>query len=538
MAEPARQQEKQDRFCPGEEQIRISEAICIGRRRVNYHKCRGCQFNDDEKGAASEADGTPGERTAAEAEDEKRRRIERIFKAYDIRGFYPDVLDAEIAWRVGHAVAQVLRSELRGYDRSLTEKAAVVVGRDMRPGSTELTQALTEGLRAAGSPVIDIGMIDTPQLYFAVNHLTCCGGVQVTASHNPAPWNGFKICGQRARPVSADTGLTKIYRIARNTIRHASAQRAGMEQADLSEPYKAFVRGFLETGAGVYNAERPLRVVVDASNGMAGRWLTMIFGDVPWLEVVRLNFTHNGRFVHDPDPLVEANLAQLKDRVIRSKAHLGVCFDGDADRCIFVDAQGQAAPADLVTVLLARRWLEEVPGSTVVYDLRSSRVVPEEIARAGGVPRRERCGHPFIRKALADTKGIFGGELSGHYYFRDNWCCDSAMIAFADVLNILTRTGKPLHELVAPLKRHARSGERNFEQDRPEDILDAIARRYEDAEIDFLDGVTVRYRDWWFNVRISNTEPLIRLNAEAADEKLLASKLAELYPLLGKPVGE
>ncbi|GMU24317.1 MAG: phosphomannomutase/phosphoglucomutase [Phycisphaerae bacterium] len=522
------------RYCPGEEKIKISDAVCTGRRRANFPKCKGCQFNDEEReGAAANLAG--GERSAIEIEKLKRERIASIFKAYDVRGLYPDELDPELAWRIGMATAQFLRAELRGYERGRVEKSTVIVGRDMRKSSPALTEALTDGLRAGGSPVIEIGMVDTPQLYFAVNHLTCCGGVQVTASHNPAQYNGFKICGEKGRPISADTGLSKICKIAQNTQRSGTTQMAGMQQADLSEQYKQFVRSFLEPPRG-FNLDRPLKVVVDASNGMAGRWFSILFSDIEWIEITRLNFEHNGSFIHDPNPLVEANLTQLRDRMTRSRAAFGVCFDGDADRCIFVDREGGIVSADLMTALLASHFLRQAPGASIVYDLRSSRVVAEEIRKAGGTPRRERCGHTFLKKAMADTKAVFGGELSGHYYYRDNAWCDSAMITFTHIVNLLNETGKPLQELVAPLRRYAHSGERNFHNEDKLATMERLAERYADAEIDNLDGITVQYPDWWFNVRVSNTEPLLRLNLEASTEEQMKQKLEELYPLLGTPV--
>jgi len=275
---------------------------------------------------------------------------------------------------------------------------------------------------------------------------------------------------------------------------------------------------------------------VDASNGMAGRWFPLLFGDIEWLEIVRLNFEHNGEFIHDPNPLVSANLEQMRDRVLRSKADFGVCFDGDADRLILADERAQIVPADLMTALMARHFLARVPGSVVVYDLRCSRVVAETVREAGGIPRRERCGHSFIKKMLADTRGVFGGEVSGHYYFRDNYFCDSGVIAFTEILNILAGSDQPLSELIAPLRRYAGSGERNFRSGDTAGTLRRLAERYRDAEVDYLDGITVQYPDWWFNVRPSNTEPLLRLNVEAATEALLAEKLRELYPLLGTPV--
>ena len=542
----ARQQfDQYYRHCPGEERVRISDAVCLGRRRSNYPKCKGCPFNDDEKGAARSAPpaSSRGGRSAnsgltTRPSSSKPDKIETVFKANDIRGIYPDPLNAEVAWRIGQATAQFLRSELRGYDRGRPEKSSVVVGHDMRKSSPELAESLIAGLQNGGATVIYIGMIDTPQLYFAVNRLVCCGGVQITASHNPGNYNGFKICGQKGRPISADTGLTKISKIAKNTLRHSSSQMAGRENRDLTEEYKVFVRGFLKDEGALVNRDESLRVVIDASNGMAGRWFPLIFGDVDWLEVIPLNFEHNGEFIHDPNPLDPRNLIQLCDRVVRSKAELGVCFDGDADRFILVDNRAAAIPGDLLTALLAPIFLREYPGSTVVYDLRSSRVVPEEIRKAGGIPRRERSGHAYIKKALADARGVFAGEMSGHYYFRENSYCDSAMIAFCEILNLLNQTGKPICDLVAPLRRYIGSGERTFRCDDAKGAFKRIARHYANAEIDYLDGITVQYPDWWFNARptITMDEPLVRLTMEAVSQHILDERLQELCPMLGTPV--
>ena len=535
MADKLQNVPQYHRHCPGEERIVISDAICLGRRRSRFPKCKGCPFNDDENPRGGPTQWLRQERTPPEAEKNRKDHIETMFRAYDIRGTYPDPLNADTAWRIGLACAQFLRSELRGYDRGITEKSTVIVGRDMRKSSVELSEALIEGLRAGGSPVINIGMIDTPQLYFAVNQLSCCGGVQVTASHNPGQYNGFKICGQKGKPVSTDTGLTKVSKIARNTIRHTATQLSPVQSMDLTDAYRKFVRSFLHHNEESLAGRGPIKVVIDASNGMAGRWIPLIFGDLEWLEIVRLNFEHNGEFVHDPNPLEEHNLAQLQDRMIRSKADFGLCFDGDADRLVLVDEQGQIVRSDLLTALMAPYFLKEMPGSTVVYDLRCSRVVAEEIRKAGGIARRERCGHAFIKKVLADIHGAFAGELSGHFYFRDNWFCDSGMIAFAEVLNILIESGKNLSELIAPLRRYTSSGERNFHNDHKDTTLKILAERYDDAQVDYLDGLTVQYKDWWFNVRTSQTEPYLRLNAEAATAELLDVKLAELYPIMGTP---
>jgi phosphomannomutase len=303
----------------------------------------------------------------------------------------------------------------------------------------------------------------------------------------------------------------------------------GLSQRDLSEEYKAFVRGFLTT-------PRPLKIAIDASNGMAGRWLPILFGDVPEIEFSYLNMETSGEFVHEPNPLVEANLAQLREEVRRMGADFGVCFDGDADRLIVVDERADVVACDLLTALLAPGFLRQSPGAAVVYDLRSSRVVPEEIRKAGGVPRRERVGHAYMKKALAGAKGVFGGELSGHFYFRDNFYCDSGMLAFVHVVNTLTREGRPMSELVAPLRRYSQSGEHNYTTEDKDAVIKRLGDLHREARVDFLDGITVQYDHWWFNVRKSNTEPLLRLNLEAETRDLMEEKLAEVGRKLGTPV--
>jgi len=453
---------------------------------------------------------------------------ETIFKAYDIRGIYPDQVNEEAAWKIGHAAAQFLRSLLHGYQRGQEAAQSVIVGRDMRQSSPALVRALMEGMTGSGANVIDIGMIDTPQIYFAINHLGTCGGVQVTASHNPAQYNGFKISGQQARPIGGDTGLQEIKHIA-TALRHLNAAGQGkVTTADLTEPYRRHVLSFLAS------RQRRLKVVLDASNGMAGPWAPAIFGGLD-LELTLLNERCDGTFKHDPNPLVEANLAELKQTVRAKGADLGVCFDGDADRLVVVDERGEPVGCDLITALLAGHFLPQNPGATVVYDLRSSWAVKEEIVKAGGQPRRERVGHAFMKKALKDTKGVFGGELSGHFYYRDNFFADSGMITLVHLLNVLSAAERPLSELIQPLRRYAGSGEKNFRVEDKEGMMQQFARKYADAQIDWLDGVTGQYEDWWFNCRASNTEPLLRLNVEAKTPELLQKKLAEMQRMMGEP---
>jgi len=454
---------------------------------------------------------------------------EKIFKAYDIRGLYPEQLDEEAAWKIGHATAQFLRSLLSGYERGLAKAQSLCVGRDMRTHSESLSAALIKGMNASGANVIDIGLIDTPQMYFAINHFGTCGGVQVTASHNPAQYNGFKISGLQARPVGADTGLKDVQHIAMALPHTEDKGSGGVERRDLLSEYKQHVLQFLNPDI------KPLKIVVDASNGMAGRVVPRIFGDLP-IEIVSLNFEHKGKFKHDPNPLVEENLAELKAKITSEKADMGVCFDGDADRLIMVDEKGQTISCDLLTALLARYFMKAERSSTIVYDLRSSWVVREEITKAGGTARRERVGHAFMKKTLRNSHAIFGGELSGHFYYRDNFYADSGMITLVHMLNIISEAGVPVSELIKPLRRYYASGEVNFRVEDKEAAMAGLKQQYSQGEFDDLDGVTIQFKDWWFNCRPSNTEPLLRLNVEAKSEALLEEKLSELQERLGEVV--
>ncbi|MCG3177884.1 MAG: Phosphomannomutase/phosphoglucomutase [Phycisphaerae bacterium] len=454
--------------------------------------------------------------------------MDQIFKAYDIRGTYPEPLNEDVAWKVGHASASFLRSLLTGYSRSEQSANRLVVGCDARQSSPALTDALVTGISSTNTETIDIGLCDTPMIYFAINHLGTCGGVQVTASHNPAQYNGFKISGQKARPIGQDTGLWELKRIAEAIAIHKVTVGATRHREDLWGPYRDFLRGFMDEGL------RPLRVVVDASNGSAGKMVPAVFDDLP-VEIVPLNFAPLGEFRHEPNPMLESSLRELRRAVVAEKAHFGVCFDGDADRCVFVDQTGRPVHSDLITALLVPVFLAREPGSTVVYDVRTSRVVVEEITRAGGVPRRERVGHAYIKKALSEANGVFAGEGSGHFYFKDYFFADSGAMVFIQMLNLLSRRNVPLSQLLKPLSRYASSGELNFRNEKKDETIDKLAERYGQGEIDRQDGIRIDFDDWWFNVRKSNTEPLLRLNAEAATQKLLEEKLAELTPLLGKP---
>ncbi len=455
--------------------------------------------------------------------------IDKVFKAYDVRGIYGEEIDEDLAWKIGHACGQFLRSLLSGYERGQSSMNRLVVGRDMRPHSEPLVAAVIEGITASGTGCVDVGMVDTPMVYFAINHLETCGGIQVTASHNPIEYNGFKISGTRARPVGGNTGLNEIQHIVSAVRRMPkSASMAPRDSVDLWDDYRKHVLKFLRT-------PRRLKVVLDASNGMGGVMVPKVFANAD-VEIIPLNFEVGGEFAHPPNPLIEANLQMTKDAVLAEKADLGICMDGDADRCMFIDERGQTVRCDLMTALIGRYFLADNPGAMVAYDLRSSRAVAEEIRAAGGVPRRERVGHAFMKKAMADGHGLFAGELSGHFYFRDNYNCDSGAIAFATALTVISSQNGAFSELVAPLKRYSHSGEINFDVADKDEKMKEIAERFSDSEVDWLDGVTCQYEDWWCNVRPSNTEPLLRLSLEAADDAMMREKVELLKSMLGEPV--
>jgi len=459
--------------------------------------------------------------------------IEKIFKAYDVRATYPNPLNEESAWKVGHATAQFLKRSRQNVaaDQKLKREDAVVVGRDMRPHSPDLSKALIDGIRSVGMSVVDVGMIDTSFIYFAINHVDAVGGVMTTASHNPINYNGFKISGPKAKPIGANSGLDDIKRIASQLRVGQTGLKGGYEEVDFWGPYRQHVLSFLDL-------KRKVRVVVDGSNGMAGKMVPKVFDGVPNLEIVPILFEITGSFTHEPNPLVESNLEMLKQEMRRQKPDLGVCFDGDADRCIFVDEKERMIGCDLVTALLARDFLKQAQnkGSTIVYDLRSSHVVSDEVKAAGGVPRRDRVGHAFMKKTLSDTKAVFGGELSGHFYFRDNFYADSGAIAFARVLSVLSQQPGALGALIDPLKRYSQTGEVNFQVEDKDGKIRELADAYKSGQVDYLDGITVEFKDWWFNVRKSNTEPLLRLNLEANSRPLMEQKFGELKKMLGEPM--
>jgi phosphomannomutase len=446
-----------------------------------------------------------------------------IFKAYDIRGIYPDEIDEAIAEKIGLAFRSILDGAGDG--------GTVVVSRDMRSHSVPLSEALVEGLLRSGLDVVDIGLATTPMSYFAVGHLGADGGIQVTASHNPARYNGFKLSRREARPVSGTHGIQTLEeKVLSGDL--PEAERPGeLRTADVWQDYRRHVLAHLRRPEGA----RRLRVAVDCANGMGALYRPIL--EAAGIELVPLYFELDGTFPnHEANPLKLENLRDLAAAVREHRADLGVAFDGDADRAAFVDERGEPVGSDLSTALIAGELLSRAPGAAVIYDLRSSRAVAEHVRAHGGVPVRERVGHSFMKATLRAKDGIFGGELAGHYYFRESFYADSAILAVLELLNLLWKEGRPLSALVAPLARYAKTPEINFEVEDKEGMIRELARRYADAEIDTLDGITISYPTWWANVRPSNTEPLLRLVLEADTEEEMARRREELVALLGEPV--
>lgn len=462
----------------------------------------------------------------------------KVFKAYDVRGTYPDPLNESMAWQIGYGCATFLLDDAGASGESTPMMKTIVVGRDMRLSSPSLRDALCRGINDAGASVIDIGMVDTPFVYFAINHLDCAGGVQVTASHNPPQYNGFKVSKRKAKPVGEATGLAEIRKHAAisDESKLGGSGSGRIETRDLWDAYRQHVLSRLDIG------EKKLRIVVDASNGMAGTMVPQVFGrGVHGLEIVELYFENSkGEFVHEPNPLVASNLRDLQAKVKSEKAALGVCFDGDADRLMVVDENGEIVGCDHLTALIASWYLKRSHGSAIVYDLRSSKALEEDIRASGGTPVRSRVGHVFMKEVLARTGGVFGGELSGHFYFKDNFYADSGAIALAVVLTVLAEADRPMSELIRPIARYAQSGEINFEVEDKDGALAELKETFAGrGTVDELDGVTIdcfEREGWWCNVRKSNTEPLLRLNLEARDSATLERMKETIAPMLGEPV--
>ncbi len=438
-----------------------------------------------------------------------------IFKAYDIRGTYPDQLNEDAAYAIGAAAVVHF-----GVD-------TIAVGRDMRLSSPQIFEALTKGVTAQGASVVDLGMTSTDELYFAVGKYGYPAGCMITASHNPAQYNGIKFCLAGAVPVSSQTGLDDIKKIVVAGVPAPKEKQGTIEHRDVLKDFVTHVHTFIDPAK-----LKSLKVAVDGGNGMAGTIVPAAFSGLP-VTIEPLYFEPDGHFPHHPaSPIEPENMVDVQKLVRESHADLGAAFDGDADRVFIVDEKGDLVDGSMVTAMVARALLKKNPGSAILYNLIVSKCVPELVERLGGKPVRTRVGHSFIKAQMRENDAIFGGEHSGHFYFRDNFFADSGLIALMVVLEVVSEENKPVSEIVASLCTRKRSGEINSEvKDIPSKLAE-LRDRYKDGEEDQLDGITVSYPDWWFNVRASNTEPLLRLNVEADSRELMEQKRDELLAVI------
>lgn len=439
-------------------------------------------------------------------------RLGTIFKAYDIRGVYPEELDERSARRIGAAFAR------------FTGATRVALGRDMRSSSPGLAAAFARGVAAVGGEVVDVGLVSTDALYFASGVLDLPAAM-FTASHNPARYNGLKLCRAGASPIGAESGLSEIRALAEAADESDAPPRVAPHE--ILEDYADHCRRFVDRGT-----LRPLKVAVDAGNGMAGKTVPIVLGALPFT-IVPLFFELDGSFPNHPaNPIEPANLVDLQRAVLDEGCDIGIAFDGDADRIFLVDEMAQAVSGSLTTALVAERMLKKNPGEAVIYNLICSWTVPEVILENGGTPIRTRVGHSFIKQVMAETGAIFGGEHSGHYYFRDNFRADSGMIAALLVLEALSLADVPLSELLKAYRRYEATGEINSQVADQQGMIERLARLYADGKQDRTDGLTVEYGDWWFNCRPSNTEPLLRLNLEARTRRVMEQRRDQVLAVI------
>ncbi|OGD30663.1 hypothetical protein A2W60_03135 [Candidatus Azambacteria bacterium RIFCSPHIGHO2_02_46_12] len=446
-----------------------------------------------------------------------------IFKAYDVRGVYPGEINEETVYLVGRAFAVWLTKKAR-------KQPVIVVGSDARISSPGLKKALVRGILEQGGKIIDIGLATTPMFYFAVNKAKADGGAMVTASHNPAKYNGLKFTLKQARPVGEETGLEEIKAFALRAKFAASVKKGTLKKKLLFKKYVNFMLWQIK------NIEMPdLKIAIDSGNGMAGLILPKLFKKIKRIKVFPLYFKIDCGFPnHEANPLKEDTLNDLKNLMRKKKADAGIAFDGDGDRVVFLTAEGRPARADFITALLAGEYLKKYPKAKIAFGVNSSRVVREAIAEKGGRPFVSRIGHSFFKEHLWKEGVVFGGELSGHYYFRDFFNADSGIFTMMKVLKIVAQEKKPLSELIKPFERYFASGEINFEVKDKFGIIKNLEKKFSDGRVSKVDGLSVEYKDWWFNVRSSNTEPLLRLNLEAKTKKMLEEKKKMLTIIIKK----
>jgi phosphomannomutase len=443
--------------------------------------------------------------------------LSAIFKSYDVRGIYPDQLNDDLAYKIGRCFIPLLKAK------------HVAVGRDMRESGEHLFEAFARGASEAGGNVLDVGRVSTDALYFAVGKYELDGGVMITASHNPANYNGMKFTRSQAQAISLDTGLAQIRdQIASGSLPPPAASARGqITQRNILDEFAAHCLSFIEP-----KKIKPFKIAIDAGNGMAGETVPHVFKHLP-CEVVPLYFELNGSFPNHPaSPIEPENMVDLQAAVRKHHCDLGAAFDGDADRMFIVDEKGDLIDGSTVTALVALNTLKRHPGSKILYNLICSRSVPELIKANGGIPIRSQVGHSLIKQTMREQDVVFGGEHSGHFYFRDNWYADSGMIALMQCLELFSEANKAVSEFITPIDTRFRSGEINREVKAVQGKMREIEEFYKGAKVDHLDGVTISYADWWLNVRPSNTEPLLRLNVEGDTRELMEKHRDEALELI------
>ena len=472
--------------------------------------------------------------------------MDRIFKAYDIRGIYPEEINESMFTKIGAGFVKFLRTRsddnksLVTTNDSIHQIKTIVVGRDMRESGVSLANALIQGILQSGVDVIDIGMCSTPMLYYATAFFKADAGAMITASHNPAKYNGIKFCREDAIPVAYDSGLSTVKEIIRSDSICPADKPGNIMYKEIGTEYRKLLIKYSDD-------IKPMTVVVDAGNGVMGAFLPSLFKQIP-CEFIELYFEPDGTFPnHEANPLEASNMRDLQAKVCELEADIGIAFDGDGDRAMYADETGALIPADFITALLAGEMLKRNPGAAILYDLRSSRVVANEITRLGGKPMKCRVGHSYIKKMMRKENAVFAGELSGHFYFKDIHFTDNAEMCMLLVLSLMSNTGKKLSELIAPFRgKYRQSGEINFHVDKKREAIEAVKERFSccntiidsaDKEHEnnlSADGLSIEAADWWCNIRASNTEPVLRLNLEADTKELLDEKLQTIEQIIKK----
>ncbi len=448
-----------------------------------------------------------------------------VFKAYDVRGTYPDQLNEDVAYKIGRGLAQFLADE----SGKPVGELNVAVGRDMRLSAPDMADSYVSGLTDAGANVLNIGQVGTEVTYWIVNHRGLDGGLMVTASHNPKAYTGAKMVRAKALPLSGDSGIGEVKDlVVADSV--ADAEHKGLvTEEDVMAEFQLHALGFINP-----EAVKPTKVVADGGNGMAGPMVGPVLGELPVVDLKTFYWEPDGNFPdHEPNPLLPENREFIIETVKSEGAELGIAWDGDADRCFFIDEQGRFVDGDFLTAMLAESILEKFPGETILYDVRASRAVADTVLAAGGRPVVNRVGHAFFKARMHENGAIFGGEVSGHYYFRDFGCIDSGTLPALLILELLGNRGTTMGQMLDKYReKYFITGEINSTVDDAQAVMDAIEQKYGDGEIMKLDGINVDYEDWHFNVRASNTEPLLRLNLEAFDQATMEAKRDELLALI------